>query len=369
MIDRLRPGGAQSVVLATSRLLDPERFELSVASVMAGAHPGLVEAVRESSRDVLLLEGRGLWDVRLLPRLVGAIRRQRVDLVHTHLAFGDILGGLAGRACGKPVVSTLHSVGGLEAHDHPWRRRALHGLAVRRLPTHVIAVADAVRAWCVETGVPEDRVSVIPNVPLAPLVLPPGFDAARKRAELGLGGGPVLCVPSRLSPQKDHETLLRALPDVARAVPGVTLLVVGEGRLRDRLERLATDLGLDARVRFLGVRVDAVELMAASDVIVNLTRTNEGLPIVVLDAMSLGLPVVATDAGGVAEALEDGETGLLVQPGDVGSVSAALVALLTDPERRNRMGAAARAVSSARYDPHRWIRELEQVYERLARGA
>ena len=366
VIDHLHVGGAQAVLRGISMLADRSRFQLSVANVMRGYDPDLVGALRASCREVLLLEGRGMWDLRAVASLVRAIRRSRIDVVHTHLAIGDFCGGLAGRLTGRPVVATLHSVAG-DRRTHPLPRRTLARFATRSLADELIAVSEAVKTSHVEElGIASARLRVLRNVSLAGLLLPPDFDRRRKRAELRLGDEPVAAAVARLAAPKDHDTLLRALPSVLAECPTLRVLIVGDGPRRDELERLARELAVGHAVRFLGQRADAVEIVAATDVICSPTLENEGLSITVLDAMKLGIPVLATRVSSLEEVIADGRSGLLVPPRDSRAFAAALLMLLRDADTRRRIGAAARVEAGAQLDPGRWIREHEAIYARLA---
>jgi glycosyltransferase involved in cell wall biosynthesis len=367
VIDGLDVGGAQSVLRGILALADRSRFRLLVANVGGGWDTDLVEAVRREADGLLGLRPRGLWDARALVALARAIRSERVDVVHTHLAGGDVLGGLAGRLTGRPVVATVHSVAAWRL-SYRRTRRLLADLALRRLVGHAFAVSSAVRdSHVAEIGLQPERVEVLPNVPVAPHLLRPDFDREAVRRELA-ADGPVLATASRLTPERDHATLLRALPRALERHPGLRLLVLGDGPSRLELERLSRELGMGAAVRFLGTRADAAEIVAASDFFCQPTRL-EGLPVAVLDAMALGVPVIASRIDATEELLEDGRTGLLVRPGDADQLADALCRFLDDPAEAAAMAAAARAHVESSFDPGTWIARIEQVYLQAARRA
>jgi glycosyltransferase involved in cell wall biosynthesis len=339
---------------------------MRVACVRHDFDPGLAGQMAAAGSGLRILDAGGLWDVRVAAILARQLRRERIDIVHVHLSAGGFLGGLAARLSGRPVVATLHSVAD-DRRTHPLRRRVLVDVATRRFPTEIVAVSDAVRSTHLDAlALPPGRVTVVRNVSIARELLPPGFDPERARAALGLGTGPALCMAARLALPKDHDTLLRAVAELVPDHPGLTLLVAGEGPRRAELRALADDLGLGDRVRFLGQRSDVIELLAAVDVVCNLTHEAEGLSITVLDAMRLGRPVLATRIPSVAEVLEDGRAGVLVTPRDVGAAAAALRRLLGDPHERARLGERARAHSLAALDPQRWMGAYEAVYARAA---
>jgi glycosyltransferase involved in cell wall biosynthesis len=175
----------------------------------------------------------------------------------------------------------------------------------------------------------------------------------------------VLLEVGRLCAVKGQRDAIAALPLLGRA--DVTLLLAGEdieggGAYLDALERQASQLGVRDRVRFLGRRDDVPALLAAADALV-LPSWQEGLPLVVLEAMAAGVPVVATSVGGTPEAVVDGETGLLVPPRDVPALTAAIDTLLDDPERARRLGEAGRRRVRERFDAAESTRRILGLYE------
>jgi glycosyltransferase involved in cell wall biosynthesis len=366
VIDDLGRGGAQAVVLAALRLADPARLEMRAACVGDHVDAALLREMRRWSAGVVVLGARRMWDVRAVARLAAIVRRSDIDVVHTHLAHGDALGGAAARLAGRPVVSTLHAVAA-DRLTVPQPRRAVAAAATRRLGSRLIAVSEAVRdSHVAELGLDPARLTVLRNVPVAPLILGERGDRRATRARLGVGEGPVVCVAARLAPPKDHDTLLRALPDVLARHPDLTLLVAGDGPRRGELEALARSHGVDSAVRFLGLRTDVPELLAAADVVCNLTHEAEGLSITVLDALSLGRPVVATRIASVEEVIAHGRSGMLVAPRDVAGAASALLSLLGDSDRRRRIGDEARGATAVGLDGRRWMAELERVYAEAA---
>jgi glycosyltransferase involved in cell wall biosynthesis len=236
--------------------------------------------------------------------------------------------------------------------------RSVRDFAVRRA-SHVVipsaSLAELARSW----GVPPERVTVVPNA-----IAPPDGLAARDelRARHGLDG-PTLVFAGRLAPQKSLDVALDAL---TRTEP-VTLLVAGDGPDRVTLERRADELGLDGRARFLGPqpRETVLELLRAADGVL-LPSSWENFPHVLVEALAVGTPVVATSVGGVTEIVEDGANGLLVPPGDPESLAAAIRRLFADEQLRERLRRAAPA-SVERFAPERVYGELERILEDAAR--
>jgi glycosyltransferase involved in cell wall biosynthesis len=370
VIDGLGIGGAQSALLGMVQLTDEAKFESFVGIAGSWYDEHLVEKIRTEAEEFYVFGARGLWDLRGVARIVRAIRRHEIDIVHTHLVLADVHGGLAARLTRRPVVSILQNVAG-DRRNHPRLRRLLGKFATRWLAHSLIAVSDDVKQTHVEAlGIPPERLRVIRNVPVAPLLLPADFDRDAKRAALAIpDDAPVISSVARLVRQKDHMTLLRALPRVLEEFPNAVVLIAGDGDLRPELTELARQLHLDHAVRFLGVRDDAAEIVAASDVFCNLTREFEGLPVAVADAMSLGVPVVATRTPGLEEVLVDRKSGILVPSHDPEAVARRTLELLRSPEARLRLAGEAQRRASTLLDHARWIAEIEDVYLSLGEDA
>lgn len=360
VIDGLRIGGAEIALLGLLELTDHDRFPSYVASV-GPADPEFVERIRAVSQGVFVVTGRALWDPRPVLALASIIRRERIDLVQTHLAGADVQGGLAAWLTGRPTVSVLQSVAEDRAgYSRP--RRIVADFATRHLADRFVAVSEAVKASHVtELGVAPDRFSILPNVPVRAYVLGDRFDRTHKRRELGIDDSPVISVASRLERPKDHETFLRSLRAVVDAHPRLRAFILGDGPLRNHLVSLCRDLGLGDNVVFAGARLDALEIVGASDILCHPTLY-EGFPLAPAEAMALAVPVVATGVSGVLELIEDGRTGVLVPPQDPVALGRALIELIADPERRRLLGREGQESIRSRVDPGTWMRAVEQVY-------
>lgn len=236
--------------------------------------------------------------------------------------------------------------------------RAVRDLALRGA-AHVFCPSASLRDFVVAWGVDSARVEVLPNAsPPVPVGLPSREEA---RARLGVDG-PTLALAGRLTAQKSVQVAVDALA----GTDGITLLVAGEGDEREALERRASSLGLDGRIRFLGPqpRERVLELFRAADALL-LTSSWENFPHAVVEALAVGTPVVATAAGGVVEVVEDGHNGLLVPPGDAPALAAAIERFFADDRLQASLRAAA-APSVTRYAPERIYRRLEEVLREVA---
>jgi glycosyltransferase involved in cell wall biosynthesis len=261
------------------------------------------------------------------------------DVVHGHSSKGGAIARLAALGTGVPCFYTLHGFGA----DDPTmpRPKRLFYLAVERLlcpaTRRVIAVSPEEKRAAVRLGLGASRVVLVPNGVGASEAAP----REQARAALGVTGRDlVVGFVGRLVPQKAPDVLLRAMTRVTAHVPAVTLAMIGDGPLRQELEALAAGLGIAGRVLWLGER-DARQLTAGFDVFA-MPSCKEGLPYVVLEAMSAGLPVVGTDTAGLECLVTPGVNGAVVPCGDWAALGDAIAEVLRDPARRRRYGAASR---------------------------
>ena len=296
--------------------------------------------------------------------IVAFLQDHPADVFHVHVGTGreDFDGARAARRAGVPtVVQTLHLPWLLRSRGK--RRpffRSLH--EVDRL----LAVSQAQAGTYNRIGVPSELITTVPNGVGART---PGLGRRAARELLGLAPDqPVVMTVGRLTVMKGHRHLVDAVPELATRFPGLAVLILGQGHLHARLTAQAEALGVGGAVRLLGHRSDARALLDAADVFV-LPSRHEGMPLVALEAMEAGLPVVATRVIGSEEVVADGETGLLVPPEDPAALSAALAALLADPGLRARMGQAGRRRYRAHFTRERMAAQTLTVYDQALQAA
>ena len=238
------------------------------------------------------------------------VRRERFDLIHTHLNTSDVVGPLAGIASGVPVISTQHCVG--RRAPNPIRER-IRRWALQHVAVEVIAVGEAA-AQVQREELGGRSITVIPN-PFLPPTAPDPAARARIRTELAVRDDqPVFLAAGRLEPQKDHQLLLEAMRVVLDHRPDAVLLIAGSGALADTLADRAAQLGCARSVRLLGHRDDMGDLYAAADLFVS-SSAREGMPQSILEAIAAGLQVVATDVGDCKDII--GPEGEVVPAGDL----------------------------------------------------
>lgn len=313
--------------------LAEELVRLGHRSVVAARADGrLAQRAADAGIPVVPLHPAFEADPRAVLALRRAIRELEVDVVHAHAAHAVALAALAtaGRD-GPPLVVTRRM-------DVPLRANAGTRWKYGRARA-VIAISRAAMEALETSGVPRERIHLVPSgVDLRREVQPAGPEVL---ACLGIPpGAPLVVQVGQLAGDKDPVTFVRGMAAARARVPDAHGLLVGDGPLRSQVEQAIAELGLTDAVRLAGYRADADALLAAADV-VTLTSRREGLGSVLLDALAFGRPVVATAAGGIPDAVADGETGLLVPPGDWQALGAAIASVLSDTALRARLSAAA----------------------------
>lgn len=366
VINLLGLGGMEHNVVKLVNRLDRDRFAPIIASLRS-TYPDALSLLRP---DVPVWEfhRREGFDRGLIPRLARRLRRERIDVLHSHNWSTYLYGVLSARLAGIPVV--IHGEHGLEVDNliEPVRR-VLARRVLARTTDHFTGVSREIcarieRRW---GGAPE-RITYIPNgVDLTRFGEP--YPAADIRAALGIGPNePVVASIGVFRPVKDFGTLIRAFASVLSRHPTAHLLLIGddaERRFERQFRKQVPDLGSALeRVRFLGVRLDAPELLSIIDVYVN-SSLYEGMSNTILEAMASRRPVVATAVGGTPDLVVDGESGLLVPPSDAGALAGKILEVLADPVRAAAMGHRGRERVEREHSLDRMVAQNADLYETL----
>ena len=374
IVTRLDLGGAQQNTLYTVEHLDPRRFEAVLVCGPGGILDKEAKAlerrdppVRVRFVDDLVREINPLRDLAALFELVQLIGQEAPDAVHTHSSKAGILGRLAARLAGVPeVIHTFHGFG-----FHARQRPAVRALtvAVERLAAgwtdRLVFVSNANMREAKELGLGDPAAYSLIRSGVNLGGLPAAVDRQAKRAELGARlHQPFVVGVGNLKPQKNAEDFLRVAERVLARVPGACFAFVGDGPLRPRLEARIVARGLTGKVRLLGWRRDVPELLAAADLFL-LTSLWEGLPRALVEAMKSGLPCACYAVDGVTDLLRDGETGVSAPAGDWEGLADAVAGLLSDEERRRRLGRAAAGSVGPEFDIDSMVREQESLLEEL----
>jgi glycosyltransferase involved in cell wall biosynthesis len=357
-------GGPDKTILNTPRFLVDTPYPSLCVYLRPPNDPGF-DAIREKAQawkaPLLEVDDRGPLDWRIPVELLNLCRRHRVSIWHGHDYKTNALGLLLNRFWRMRLVTTVHG------WVHHTRRTPLYYRIDRLcLPRYerVICVSEDLRQRCLEWGVPPERCVLIEN----------GIDTEEfrrrqpvgaARAALGISPGRlVIGAVGRLSAEKGFDVLIEAVARLARDGLDVELRIVGEGDEKSRLQGLLAASGLGERGRLMGYLPDTRTFYEALDVYA-LSSHREGLPNVLLEAMALGVPVVATRVAGVPRLVQDGVSGLLVAAGDGVALAGALAELLRDPARRDALGRAGRVTIESEYSFAVRMEKVRAVYDQL----
>jgi len=379
VITRLIVGGAQENTLFTAegQTRTPGMKVTLLAGVDDGPEGNLHDRARAEGVELALMDElvrpiAPRLDAVALWRLVAFMRRGRFDVVHTHSSKAGILGRVAARLAGVPiVVHTLHS---LVFGEHATARQNALYISLKRvvapLTTAFISVCDATRDGAIlrHIGRPEQHCTIYSGFHIEPFLgVGATLSVAEAKRRAGLSPDDlVVGKVARLFPQKGHDHFLKAARLIAARSPRARFLLVGDGVLRRELEEQARAFGIGDRVVFAGLaRPEAVPaLMQAMDVVVH-TSIREGLARVIPQAEAVGKPVVGFALDGTPEAIRHGVSGFLARPYDDADVAARVLEILDDEPRRRAMGLAGRAFAAENFPVEVMVRRINDVYREL----
>jgi glycosyltransferase involved in cell wall biosynthesis len=350
--------GAEAVILNVSRTMNegPHRSMLGVFSNSSNPNLQLHENATKEGIESYPIPCDGQIDRKAIKNIRELVQRTGADVVHAHGYKADIYAFFALRASGVSLVSTCHTW-----YDND-RKVFFYG-AVDRLIlrgySRVVAVSEDVRQRLVKSGVKANQVSIIRNgIDLRP------FDRASAAVKdaLGWSGCPLVGLVGRLAVEKGVDIFLDTAARVIAHCPDTKFVIAGDGPDRAELDTLIDKLGIRDQVRMLGRCDDMPALYASLDIMVSASR-REGLPIAILEGMASRLPLVATAVGEVPTVIRDDRTGVLVPAADPELLAAAIIELLGDPAKRERLGSAARQLVEDEFSAERMTDDYLRVYE------
>ena len=370
LIPQLDPGGAENHLLALVRAFPRDRYQIDVAYLKTG-RGSLTSAFEATGCRVFCLGTHSWFAPNALRRLCALLRKGRYDLLHTHLPRADIYGAVAARIAEvRRVISTKHS----ESFSVTSFDGKLIGRLTERGISHSIAISDHLRRFYLrERIVPSsERISTVHyglNVQGFLGETNPCEANRRVRAELGIGKDAlVVGTLTRLVPEKPNSYLLRAFALLKPQVREAHLLIVGDGRQREELEALASQLGIGRSVTFAGFRRDVPNVMASLDIYVQ-NSIREAFGLVLLEAMAFAKPVVATKVGAIPEIVEHAVTGILVPERNSQALAAAILTLSGFPDGRRTMGEAGFARLIRHFSVWKMTELTVRLYEDCLKAA
>lgn len=352
--------GGDIVILNLLRYLDKRRFDFQVVSFEERKHadiPLLIKEAQRSGIDAALVPSRGKFDFRTVRELHRLLIENQAQILHAHGYKADFIGHLASKDLKVKKITTLHGW---------WLGKSLklkfYNLldywAIYRFDK-VIAVSEPIREALIKKRFSEDKVTYIPNGVDFERIRT--ADGQRIRDELKIDKSAIVIgTVGRLSKEKGHKYLLEATKDL----PHIILLIVGGGPLQNQLENYADVLGIKERVIFTGFRQDTYDFIAAMDIFA-LPSLSEGIPLVILEAASLGKPIVASSVGGIPTVLKNKETALLVEPKDAAELSQAIKRLIEDRNLKEEIGLKAQRLCREHFSAEIMAQEYAKVYEAI----
>jgi glycosyltransferase involved in cell wall biosynthesis len=354
-------GGAEQLILTTAPRLQRDGFEVTIVGLKGWGLLG--DELEARGVRAVALGGRGAWDLRAFGRLLSILRRDRIQILHGHMFRANVAARILGRLASVPVVVTAH-------HDTDVWMRFHHRLVERLtapLSDSITACSEAVRHHALQVlGLPPELVRTLPNGIELPDESHEPRTRERIRRELGASPDDLLIgsLGRLVEPKKGLAVFLAAARLMAREFPRVRFAVVGEGPARGPLEARAAREGVSHCTTFAGSRRDVPDVMRAFDLFVQPSLW-EGFGLTAVEAMAVGTPVVASRVGGVMEVVVDGETGVLVPPGDAPALAAACGLLLRNRGLAERLARAGCARVRERFGIERMVRELQEHYRDL----
>jgi len=351
-------GGLQQVVVNICRAINRDKFHVSVLCLRALGE--FVPEVQELAIKVFFLPQKYGTDYLSFLKVAKILRHEKPDVIHTHNTQPLIDGTIGALLAGvQTIVHTDH------ARVFPDKRRYMFAeWLMSHFAYKVVGVSDDTsrnlvryekiagkKVVTIPNGVDEEKFSI-------------EIDKEAKRRELGISGnGPIIGLGVRLAEGKGINFLLSAMPDIIERFPDITLVIAGDGLAKAQLEKQSIELGIVRNVLFLGPRLDIPDLLKLFDLYI-LPSLSEGLPMVLLEAMAAGCPIVATNVGGIPTLIKHGDSGSLVEPGNPNGLAAEIVELLSNRELRNRYAKNGQCAVHKKFSADIMTRKYEQLYLR-----
>jgi glycosyltransferase involved in cell wall biosynthesis len=356
LTNHLNIGGITSYVLALTKGFRQKGYKVYIAS--SGGEL-LLRFVEEKATYVHIpIRTKSEISPKIIisfSKLAGFIKKNSIDIVHSHSRTTQVLGALLANWAGIVHVSTCHGF---------FKKR----LSRRLFPCwgdRVIAISEAVKEHLVKDFcVSEEKISVIRHgIDVHEYRVASTEHRAEIKRKIGLGEGPVVGIVARLSEEKGHVYLIEAIKKTAEQIPNVQLLIVGEGRMKEKILNLTKGLGLEKRIFFLSSVLNTQEVLSAMDVFV-LPSLKEGLGLSLIEAMACGLAVIGSDIGGIKSLIEHRYNGLLVKPADSQGLADAILELLSNPQEMKALGSKGEFFISENFREEKMILETEDVYRK-----
>lgn len=359
--------GPGRTVLEIATALNASGYRYVIGSLMqeGAAFGPYAEEAQRRGLDVEAIRERHARDFRVLGQTLRAIERHGIDIVHTHEFRSDLIGLLCARRRRLPLVCTVH---GWIANDIKGSIYTVLDKLILRFFDRIVVVSEKIRAQLIRWGIPGRKIVVVPNALQTERYRVDRTDDSFRR-ELGLRPDDVLVGKiGRLSAEKGHRDLLQAAASALKQCDRLRVVLIGIGPEEQSLRAQAKALGIEERILFAGYRNDMVRVYNSLDLVVQASYT-EGMPNVVLEALLMGVPVVATRVGGTDEIVENGRSGVLIEPRRPDVLAGELIGFAREPERFRSMARSGQERIRQEFDSRRRIERMKVIYAELMSSA
>jgi glycosyltransferase involved in cell wall biosynthesis len=362
IIPTLQIGGAEKQVVTLLKHIDKKKYSVTLCCLHHGGP--LKKELEDEDVEIVILGMRLRYIAVSLYKLIRLMRKNSVQIVHTHLYTDHVWGRVAALIAGVPVIVTTEHGRGL------WkkRRHLLFERIANRFTDMKIAVSEDIRQIRIkrEHASPDRIVTIMNAINTDEFIVSDGIRNAKRKEVRIKGDEFVIGTVARLDPDKAIDILLDAVLRVSEKTERVKCLLVGDGGLRRRLENYTERIGLAGKVIFTGARTDIAALLSVMDIYVNSSH-REGISVSLLESMAAGKPVVATEVGGNPEIINDNSVGILVPANNAEALAGAVNMLLHDKEKRLQMGKNARERIINEFSISSQSKKIESLYENLLR--
>lgn len=380
LVTSFEAGGTERQFVELLKRLDRERFDVRLAAIRKEG--AFYEEIADAYPDVPEFRLTSFYNhnaLKQLLRLQQLIKQESIEILHTHGFYDSLFGVVAGRLSGIPVIASQRHLQLSDRRAHEWGTKVIHRLAHR-----IVVNSSAIRDSIIRHGARANKIVVIRNGLIESFTAPridetfslrdfnKGLNKQERLqsrhticSELGLNSDvKMVGMVARLVEVKGHRYLLQAASQLAQVDPRVHFVLVGDGPLRSEIVNRIAQFGIANRVHLLGERQDAKSLVSAFDVAV-LTSLSEGLPNTVMEAMSQGVPVIATAVGGTLELINDNETGFLVPPANADALATQILFLLNNEKTCKAVAERGRQFIRSQFSMSRMVHSVEGLYDEL----
>lgn len=360
LIQTSGPGGAEKLLLALAQNFK-EKYSSTVGLLKNG---WLSKQLQNRGIKVEIIPSGSTFDIKLIRNLMNLIKKEKIDLVHSHLLDMNFYSSIVAKMTGVPHISTEHG----DIHHTSKRmniKTRIKAKAIARFSDRIVFVSRYTRDRFLSiANVPKKKIEIIYNgIDLKEYEEP--IDVQKKKADVGIKEGEfVVGNVSNLYPVKGQIYLLKAAMKVIKEIPNTKFLIIGRGELEGKLRREARDLGIESNVKFLGFREDVKELLKIMDIFV-LSSLSEGLPLSLIEAMASKVPVVVTAVGGIPEVVDDGIDGLLVPSADADTLAEKLTNLLKNKRIADRLGFSGNQKIKDQFNLQFMLNKYQEIYSVL----